>query len=258
MIHLKSPKQINIMREGGKRLNHVLQQTLQKIKPGISTLELNDYTDRLIRQQGGEASFKLVEGYRWATCICINDCVVHGIPKKDELIKNNDVVTIDMGMLYQGFNTDVSWTVYIKDPKIQRSKDSKEMYFDTFLETGKRALNKAISQVKVGNRIGHISKAIESTIEAEGYSVAEELVGHGVGKKLHEDPEIPGILMYPIFRSKKLAIGMTLAIEVIYMEGNNSIYVDADGWTIRTKDGTIASCFEKTVALTGSGCIILT
>jgi methionyl aminopeptidase len=250
MIHLKSPKQINIMREGGKRLNHVLQQTLQKAKSGISTFELDRYADKLIQQYGAEASFKRVKGYQWATCICINDCVVHGIPKKDELLKDNDVVTIDVGMLYKGFNTDTSWTVRVKDPN--------KIRIDTFLETGEQALKKAISQVKVGNRIGHISKAIESTIEAEGYSVAEELVGHGVGKKLHEDPEIPGVVVQLIARSEKLLSGMTLAIEVIYMEGNNSIYVDADGWTIRTKDGTIASCFEKTVALTESGCIILT
>ena len=259
MIHLKSEKEIATMQEGGKKLKRVLTETLIQVKPGISAAKIDKFADDLIRKEGGEPSFKRVKGYRWASCICINDCVVHGIPHKEIILKEDNVVTVDLGMYYQGFHTDMSWTVRVEDPIRQLADKDPNDKINKFLKTGERALKNGIAQVKLGNRIGHISQAIQNTIEPEGYGVIEELVGHGVGRKLHEDPEVPGLLMRPLSKTPKLKIGMTLAIEAIYVMGKPDVYIDeADGWTIRTKDGTIASCFEKTIALTRGGLLVLT
>ena len=258
MIHLKSEKEIATMHEGGKKLKRVLEETLIHVKPGVSAAEIDTFADNLIRKEGGEASFKRVKGYSWATCICVNDCVVHGIPHKKLILKENDMVTVDVGMYYRGFHTDMSWTVRVKNSN-QESGIRKKKKIDHFLKTGEEALENGIAHVKLGNRIGHISKAIQNTIEPEGYSVVEELVGHGVGRTLHEDPEVPGLVLKPLSKTPELKIGMTLAIEAIYVMGKPDVYIDeADGWTIRTKDGTIASCFEKTIALTRGGLLVLT
>ncbi|MBI4136900.1 type I methionyl aminopeptidase [Candidatus Roizmanbacteria bacterium] len=258
MIHLKSDKEIALMQEGGKKLKRVLSETVAHVRPGIRASKLDQYAEKLIQKEGGTASFKRVKGYRWATCICVNDCVVHGIPHHNLILEKNDVVTVDVGMYYKGFHTDTSWAVRVRSTN-NEVRSTKSDRIDRFLKTGEIALEKAIQQVKLGNRIGHISQAIQQTIEPEGYRVVAELVGHGVGKKLHEDPEVPGLLRKPLGQTPELKIGMTLAIEAIYVMGTPDVYVDeADGWTIRTKDGTIASCFEKTIALTRGGLVVLT
>ena len=246
------------MHEGGKKLKRVLNETLTRVTPGISAYEIDQFADNLIKKEGAEASFKRVKGYHWASCICVNDCVVHGIPHKEIVLEENDVVTVDLGIYYRGFHTDMSWTVRVNKSN-QKLGSKKNDEIDRFLKTGEQALENAIAQVKLGNRIGHISQAIQNTIEPDGYRVVEELVGHGVGRKLHEDPEISGLLLKPLSKTSELKIGMTLAIEAIYVLGKPDVYVDeADGWTIRTKDGTIASCFEKTIAVTRDGLLVLT
>ncbi len=257
MIQIKTEEEIKIMKEGGKRLSYVLSKTLDMIAPGVSTYEIDVFADNFIQKMGGTASFKRVSGYHWATCICINDCVVHGIPSKDTIIAPNDVVTVDIGMYYKKFHTDTSWTIQIK--KNNREKENtNQKTLEDFLLTGEKALDNALSQVKIGRRVGDISRAIQNTVEPKGYSIAENLVGHGIGRKLHEDPEIPGKLYMPVNQTPLLKRGMVIAVEVIYMMGSNRVYVERDGWTIRTKDGTIASCFEKTIALARKGAVILT
>lgn len=252
MIPIKTPAEIEIMNQGGKKLWQILQTLLSEIKPGKTGMEIEKLASELIEKSGGKASFKMVPNYHWATCICINDCVVHGIPT-DIPFKEGDVVGIDIGLYYQGFHTDVSWTVQVKDQKLDQNSK-----IETFLQTGEEALKRAIEQVKPGNRIGHISQAIQSVIEDNGYSVVHELIGHGVGKKLHEEPEIPGFEAKKLKRTPEIKEGMVLAIEVIYNVGDRDVYIDDDGWTIRTKDGKISALFEKTVAVRRGGFFVLT
>lgn len=250
MIHIKSDKEILAMQEGGEKLNRVLKALLAEVKPGLSPLKLDEIAEKLILKEGGVPSFKKVPGYKWTTCMCINDIVVHGIPYQEPLAEG-DVLGLDVGIFYKGFHTDSSWSVVVGDAN--RFPEKKKL-----LEVGEKALEKAIAQVKVGNRIGHISQSIQKDIEGAGYSIIPELVGHGVGRKLHEDPEIPGLLRSTLEKTPIIKPGMALAVEVIYSQGEPDIYLDEDGWTIRTKDGTLSGLFEKTVIATNHGVLVLT
>ncbi len=248
MIHFKTPLEIEKMEKGGKILSDVLFAVVDNIKPGVSERELDDLAERLILEKGGEPGFKRVNGYRNTICVSTNDVVVHGIPG-DYSIKQGDVVGIDCGVFYEGLNTDMSETILVgEDSKIEK-----------FLVTGKRALEEAIKVAKEGNRIGDISKTIQDIVEKEaGYSVVRSLIGHGVGKKLHEEPEVPGFLNEPIAETPILKEGMTIAIEVIYNMGGRDVELMKDGWTIRTKDKSLSGVFERTVAITSSEPLILT
>ena len=258
MTHLKSDKQISTMKEGGKRLRYVLEQTLEQVVPGKTAYEIDQFADRLIQKQGGYPSFKRVNGYKWATCICVNDCIVHGVPKKQEIIKENDVVTVDVGMMYKELNTDTSWTIRVESSNVNSQMSNVEE-IDHFLEVGKRALEAGIKQAVVGNRVGHISKAIQDIVEKQnGYSVVRSLIGHGVGRELHEEPEVPGYLVGKIDKTPLLKEGMTIAIEVIYNMGSKDVVLDKDGWTIRTKDVKISGLFERSIAITKEGSLMLT
>ena len=251
-------QKFSAMKEGGEYLRTILKQTLNVCKAGKTTLEINNFAQKLIDKTGGEASFKKVKGYQWATCIAINDVVVHGIPKTDVIIQEGDIVGVDVGLYYKGFHTDTSWSIvipFINPTSKQRQEFNKRIQF---LKIGETALEDAIKQVKLNNRIGHISLSIQKSIEGAGFNVVRELVGHGVGEKLHENPEIPGILKTSIEKTPPLVSGMTLAIEIIYIQGKPAIFIDSDGWTIRSKDGTLAGLFEKTIALDKSDIIVLT
>jgi len=253
-ITLKTDEEIKIMVEGGRKLRLVLREIIKRAKPGITTLELDHYGEELIRKAGGRPSFKMVPKYNWATCMCVNKVVVHGIPNNYPL-KEGNVLGIDVGMYYKKFHTDTAWTIEISKSKYQKAKSMK----DNFLETGVKALEGAIETARVGNHIGHISRAIQETIEKQGYSVVRTLVGHGIGKVLHEPPEIPCFLRGEIEKTPKILSGMTLAIEVIYNQGKSEVsYENDDGWTIVTADGELSGLFERTIAVTKTGPIILT
>lgn len=240
-------EKIRIMQKGGKKLAHIRDKVLGETKVGIKTIDLDRLAEKLIREAGGKPSFKLVEGYNWATCICINDCIVHGVPDEYRL-KKGDVVTIDVGMFYGGFHTDTASTIIVG----QNAQDR-------FLTIGQKALNNAITQACVGKRIGHISQVIQQTIEKAGYNVVRTLVGHGIGRELHEGLQIPCFLEGKIRETPALKEGMTLAVEVIYMEGDPEVKLDVDdNWTIRTKDGSRSAMFEHTIAVTKNGPLILT
>lgn len=243
MIPIKTPKEIEIMKEGGKISARVLDEVLAAVKPGISTLELNNLAEESILKAGGKPSFKGFDDYPFATCINVNEGIVHGLPTKRKL-KAGDIVTVDLGVFHKGLHTDTARTI-----KVQSS-------IDKFLETGQNALERAIEQCQIGNHIGDISHAIQTTVEKAGYNMARELGGHGVGKNLHEPPFIPG-LGHP-GEGPVLKEGMTLAIEVIYARGNGKIEVLNDGWTVIAVDGNIAGLFEHTVAVTKGGPIVLT
>ncbi len=263
MIPIKTPQEIEIMKEGGKIAATVLQKTLAAAQPGVSTLELDNLAERLIIEAGGRPSFKGFQDYPFATCINVNQGVVHGLPTKRKL-KEGDVVTVDLGVFYNGLHTDNARTIQInkKTPK-QTLRVATGQAKKQFLDTGRRALGKAIEQCRVGNHVDDISHAIQTTVESAGYNVARELGGHGVGKKLHEPPFIPGSAeikgkVGTVPTNVVLKGRMVLAVEVIYAQGSDSIEVLNDGWTVVTVDGSIAGLFEETVALSDAGPIILT
>ena len=257
MIHIKTEEEIEIMRVGGKILAEVLFEVLKHAEVGVSELELDQLAEKLIREKGAEPGFKKVKGYHHAICVSANDIVVHGLPTNYKL-KDRDIIGIDCGVYYKGYNTDMAQTLRVKT---QNSKLKTQNYdeIDRFLETGKLALMEAIKAAEIGNRVGHISKTIQEIIEGAGYSVVRSLVGHGVGVSLHEEPEVPGFLRGKIENTPLLCEGMTIAIEAIYNMGKSDvIYSNNDGWTIKTKDGSLSGLFERTVAVTKDGPIILT
>lgn len=252
MILLKNEKEIQIMAVGGQKLGQILKKTLSFVKPGITTAQLDKIAEEEIIKNGGQPSFKMVRGYHWASCITVNSQVVHGIPGK-KIIKAGDVVGIDLGIYYQGFHTDASWSVLVPSGKREKDEEKRK-----FLKAGEKALALAIKKAVPGNYIGQISQEIQDQIEGAGYNVVRELTGHGVGKILHEDPSIPGFLDQNYQKTVKIKSGMTLAIEVIYTLGRPDIILEADGWTIATKDGKISALFEGTVAVGTNGPLILT
>lgn len=253
MIHIKSPDQIAKMRIGGKMLANVLFETLANIKPGVTELAIDEVAERLITKKGGEPGFKRVKGYHNTICVATNEVVVHGIPTKKEF-SSGDVICIDCGVFYGGFHTDMAETIYLDDPK-----DPDRSRKQHFLATGKHALAEAIAVAKAGNRVGHISQVIQSIVEKEGYSIVRNLVGHGVGRELHEDPEVPGFLEQPVEKTPLLKQGMTIAIEIIYAMGKPDVeYATGDGWTIKTADGSLSAVFERTVLITKEGPEVLT
>lgn len=254
MIRLKTKQELDVMRIGGEILAEVLREVLSHAKPGISELELDSLAERLILEKGGEPGFKKVEGYKHTICISTNDVVVHGIPTNYK-IKIGDVVGIDCGVYYKGFHTDMAQTIRIKDEGLMIKDDE----VDRFLQTGERAMWEGIKAAKLGNRIGNISKVIQNAVEGQGYSIVRSLIGHGVGRDLHEEPEVPGFLDEPILKTPLLEVGMTIAVEVIYNMGKSDVvYSGSDGWTIKSKDGSLSGLFERTIAITTKGPIILT
>ncbi len=258
MISIKTEKEIDTMRIGGKILADVLFAVLDAAKPGVTEVELDVMADRLICAAGGYPGFKKVAGYKHATCISLNDVVVHGVPTARKLV-HGDVFGIDCGVYYKGFHTDMSQTLRVKSQNSNLKTQNKKDAVDVFLETGKKALEEAIKQAKPGNRIGHISGTIQKIVEGGGYSVVRSLIGHGVGRELHEDPEVPGYLVGKLEKTPLLKVGMTIAIEVIYNMGKKDVvYANDDGWTIKTSDGSMSGLFERTVAITENGPIILT
>ena len=236
------------MAQGGQILGNIRDTLASAVKPGIKTKDLEKMASEMIEKAGGQASFKMVPGYHWATCINLNEVVVHGIPD-ETVIGDGDKVGIDVGLFYKGYHTDTATTVMVNN----NGKSNK------FLDTGKLALKTAIGQVKPGKRVFDVSKAIQDTVEASGYSAIRALTGHGVGKNLHEEPAIPCFVVGKYEHSQVLQTGMVLAIEVMYNAGVfEVVYKNSDGWTIATADGKISGLFELTVALTQSGPVILT
>lgn len=251
-IHLKTPQEVATMAKGGKILSEAVWGVLEHVKPGVSELELDRLAEKYIVQKGGEPGFKKVRGYHHTICASTNDVIVHGIPTIYQL-RPGDIFGIDCGVYYDGFHTDMSESIIVPggkpNPKVEQ-----------FLAVGKKALEEALKQAKPGNHIGDISQAIQQIVEKDGgYSVTRELIGHGVGKKLHEDPPVPGYLTRRIEKTPLLVPGMVIAVEVIYnMGGREIVFAGTDDWTIKTKDGSLSGLFERTIAVTDTGHKILT
>jgi len=247
-MDIKNTKEIKLMKEGGERLAFIKNKLKEKVKEGTTAYEIEKLASSLIAKSGGQASFKMVNGYSWATCINLNEGVVHGIPKKTTIFKKGDLVSVDVGLFYKGFHTDTSFSIGINP--------SKEVKL--FLEVGMGTLKKAVKEVYEGNHIYDISVAIENSLLKNKLTPIRALVGHGVGRNLHEDPQIPCFSSGTREKSPIIKNGATLAIEVMYSQGSHEIEIEADGWTISTQDGKLSALFEETVAVTADGPVFLT
>ncbi len=226
-----------IMREGGKILAAILSQIMGSVHPGISTNKLDEIGEKLCKRNKVIPAFRGYEGFPKALCVGLNDVVVHGIPNENEILKEGDIVSLDFGIIYKKYYLDMARTVGVG--KI--SNDARN-----FLNTVRLALENACKQAKTGNTVGDIGYAIQSTVEPAGFSVVEEMVGHTIGKRLHEDPFIPGYGLPG--KGPKLHKNQTVAIEAIINQGQSDIEISReDGWTARTKDGKLSALFENTV-----------
>lgn len=237
------------MRAGGAILGQVRAELFRITQVGITPAEIELKARQLIKSLGGELSFTKVPGYHWATCININDGIVHGIPTSETPFQSGDLVTVDVGVYFRGFHTDCAFTKVVGESSAEK---------DRFIQAGMEGLKNAIAAIKPGNRIGDISAAMDETTKKYGYSCTKELTGHGVGRELHEEPMISNVVISPREKTPLIVEGQTLAIEIIYVAGKPQLVMGDDGWTIFTKDGKISSVMEETVQVTADGCSILT
>lgn len=248
----KTADELAIMAEGGRKLGDIRDQLIAMSKPGLKLLDIEAEAMRLIKLSGGEPSFTTVEDYQWATCLCVNDQVVHGIPSS-YVLEPMDVLTIDVGLLYKGFHTDTADTCVIGGE--EHAPES----IKRFLDTGRQILKSAIAVAVAGNRIGHISAVTDAGLRKAGYFAMKALTGHAVGRTLHEEPMIPNYIERKLERTPLIVPGMTLAIEIIYSMGTHDIkYAGDDGWTLSTRDGSLSAVFEHTVAVFEDKTTVLT
>jgi methionyl aminopeptidase len=238
MVNLKTEEDLVLMREGAQILGKAHGEVAKLVKPGVKTLTLDKVAEEYIRDNGGIPSFKGYGGsFPASLCISVNDIVVHGFPGKYEL-RETDIISVDCGVFFKGYHSDSAYTYPLEGVGPETL---------LLLERTFESLHKGIEQAKAGNRIGDVSHAIQSYVESFGYGVVRELVGHGVGKKLHEDPEVPNYGK----RGKgiKLVSGMVFAIEPMINQGTKSVVQERDGWTIRTADKKPSAHFEHTIAV---------
>jgi methionyl aminopeptidase len=246
VITIKTDSEIMAMRESGKILARVLDKVLKVIKPGVTTALLAEVTKQEINRLGAEAAFLNYGGFPSVICISVNDQIVHGLPG-DYVIKTGDIVSVDLGVKYKGMITDAARTVLV---------GCQDKAKERLLATTQKSLDTGIDVVKDGVKTGDVGYAIQKVLEEKGFGVVRTLVGHGVGKQVHEEPDIPN------YGSKNsgvlLKAGMTIAIEPMSTIGSYEVYTTADGWSIATKDGSLSAHFEDTVLVTSRGAEILT
>lgn len=247
MIVLRTAKEIDIMRKACQISAEALQLAGEAVKPGITTYEIDQIAYRYIKKQGAEPNFLNYNGYPATACISINDEVIHGIPSKKRVLKEGDIVSIDLGAKVDGYNGDNAATFACGSI----SDEAKRL-----CDTTRESLYLGIEQAIAGNRIGDIAYAIQSYCEERGFSVVREYTGHGVGTHLHEDPSVPNY--GTAGRGQRLLPGMTIAIEPMINLGTKAIKCLPDGWTVKTLDGKLSAHFEHTVAITKGEPIILT
>lgn len=246
MITIKSERDLEGMRRAGRIAGWVRDGVAAAIAPGISTRELEELADGLMREQGAVSAFRGYHGYPGAICLSINDEVVHGIPGPRRILPG-DVVSLDVGVKFEGFIGDCAWTVLVgvTDPEIRR-----------LAAAGEAALAAGIGAARAGNTVTDISRAVQTAVESQGFSVVRQFVGHGIGRKMHEDPQVPNFVAPG--RRVPLKAGMTLAIEPMVNLGAADVEVMGDGWTVRTLDRLTSVHFEHTVAVAEGTAEILT
>ena len=246
-VTIKSQREIELMRHAGKLLGQTLKQLEEAVRPGMSTWELNQIGEEIIRGYGCIPSFLNYNGYPAPICISLNDEVVHGIPRKDFIIQEGDIVSMDAGLIYQGYHADAARTVGVGEITENARK---------LIEVTRQSFFEGIRQAKQGNHLYDISGAIGDYAESFGYGVVRDLVGHGIGKNLHEDPQIPNFRQRR--RGLKLQAGMTLAIEPMVNEGSPDVCWADDDWTVMTEDCSLSAHYENTVLITDGEPEILT
>jgi methionyl aminopeptidase len=237
-LHPVTKSELELMRKSGQISAKALKRALDSIKVGVSELEVDKLAGEEIIKRGGQWSYKTVPNYFYATCVTVNDQVVHGIPTERKF-QEGDLVSVDLAGMYNGWHTDTAWTVLVGEDKTGEKKK--------FLQVGEEALWLGIRQAVAGKRVGDISSAIQKKVEGSGYHVVRSLVGHGVGKELHEEPEVPGYGKPGT--GPTIKEGMTLAIEVIYASGTSEVVIDEDDWTYMSADGSMAGLFEMTIVV---------
>jgi methionyl aminopeptidase len=249
MIVIKKEEEIRKMRRAGEILAEVLDILEANAKPGISTGELDSLAEELIRSRGARPSFKGFNGFPASICASLNDEVVHGIPSKKRILKEGDLLKLDVGVEFEGYHADGARTFVVGNGEVD------EKVID-LINTTREALERGIRAARKGARLGDIGYAIQSYVEGKGFSVVKALTGHGIGRSLWEDPPVPN------YGSKGKGIilreGMTLAIEPMVNIGSDRVFTAEDGWTVKTVDGSLSAHFEHTIAIMGDGCLILT
>lgn len=253
MSQIKSPDEIDAMRRAGSIHAGGIEVMKKAMKAGVSTLHLSGLAEEHVKKRGAELAFLGYPGsagaspFPAAACVSVNDAVVHGVPSEEQIIKDGDVVSLDLGVKYREMIVDGAITVTVGQAS-GRKRD--------LVETTKKALHAGLKEVRDGCYTGDIGAAIQEVIEAKGFGVIRDLVGHGVGYSIHEDPNIPNFGKRG--KGTQLKAGMTVAIEPMATLGDFGVYIDIDRWTVRTRDGSTAAHFEHTILVTKNGCEILT
>lgn len=247
MTRVKTADEIAAMRESGRMLATVLELLRKSVEPGMSTKDLSEIAKEELRALGGQPPFLGFYGYPDVLCVSVNDEVVHGIPRPKHMLAEGDIVSMDFGVTYRGMVTDAAISVIL-------GKGSDEAV--RLVETTERSLKAGIKAVKGGCKTGDIGAAVEAVLAPAGYGIVRDLVGHGVGHSLHEEPNIPNY--GKAGRGESLLTGMTIAIEPMATLGTHKVVTDSDKWTIRTADGSLAAHFEHTVLITDKGAEVLT
>ena len=246
-VTVKSAKEIELMREAGRLLEIVHDEMAKMIRPGISTMDINEYGDKVIRDLGCVPNFLNYSGYPASICVSVNEEVVHGIPRRDHILKEGDIVSLDAGLIYKGYHSDAARTHAVGNiaPEVQKLMDvTKQSFFE------------GIKYAKAGNHLFDISNAIDNYVTPFGYGIVQDLVGHGIGTSLHEDPQIPN------FRQKRKGIilvpGMTLAVEPMINMGTWKVKWLDDEWTVISADHSVSAHYENTILITDGEPEILT
>lgn len=246
-VSIKSAKEIELMREAGRLLSITHEELGKAIRPGISTYEINRLGEEIIRSYGCIPNFLHYNGYPASICTSVNEEVVHGIPSKKRILKEGDIISLDAGLIYKGYHSDAARTHAVGEV----SEEARRL-----MDVTKQCFFEGIKYAKAGNHLHEISAAIQAYAESHGFGVVRELVGHGIGTKLHEDPQIPNFK--PAGRGLRLRPGMTFAIEPMITAGHYAVKWLDDDWTVVTKDGSLASHYENTIVITEGEPEILT
>lgn len=246
-ITIKSPREIELMRESCRRLSLVHRELAKVIRPGISTKEIDRVCEELIRRCGGTPNFLHYEGYPASVCVSVNDEVVHGIPREDHIIQEGDIVSLDTGMIWRGYHSDAARTHAVGQVSAEAQK---------LIDVTRQSFFEGIRMARAGNHLHDISNAIAAYVTQYGYGIVRDLVGHGIGTHMHEQPQIPNFAQRR--RGPKLRPGMTLAIEPMINMGTGDVDWLEDGWTVVTADHALSAHYENTVLITDGEPEILT
>lgn len=247
MIPLKNSSQISAMIDAGRITGEALLVARENVREGISTKELDTLIRNYIEKCGAKPSFLGYGGFPGSACISINDEVIHGIPSEKKILREGDVVKIDVGAFYRGFHGDSARTIAVGKVSDEASK---------LIDITRQSFFAGVAAFKSGNRMGDIGSAVQAVVEGAGFSVVKRYIGHGIGCDLHESPEVPNF--GTAGRGTRLCAGMALAIEPMVNVGSSDVYELADGWTVKTKDKSLSAHYENTVVLTSEGIIITT